>query len=198
MARRPASDGPPVVQSVPIGDLRPNPRNPNVHPEEQINRLMASLRRDGQTRPVLARKANMQLIAGHAVTTAARRLQWTEINAVLWDVDQATADRVMLGDERLGELSHLDGRRVADLMREISEGDWLATGYNVEEANQILEHTDAADLEVYEIATATVTDDFWISVRGPLPMQAEVLQRMKELLGQYPNLAISLDTVEDA
>ena len=31
--------------TAPIGELRPNPRNPRKHPEEQINRLMASLRR---------------------------------------------------------------------------------------------------------------------------------------------------------
>ena len=59
---------------LPIDTLIANPRNPNKHPEEQINRLMAALRKDGQTKPVLVRKANNMLIAGHGVTMAMRRL----------------------------------------------------------------------------------------------------------------------------
>lgn len=184
--------------TAPIGELRPNPRNPRKHPEEQINRLMASLRRDGQTRPLLARKANHMLIAGHGVHTAARRLGWTEINVVLWDVDQATADRVMLADDRLQDLSELDNRRVAELMAEIGEGDWLATGYSVEEANKLLEGFEDGELEVYEVETQTVTDHFWVSVRGPLGEQAAVLQRMKDLLAEYPGVKIEIGTVEDA
>ena len=184
--------------TAPIGELRPNPRNPRKHPEEQINRLMASLRRDGQTRPLLARKANHMLIAGHGVHTAARRLGWTEINVVLWDVDQATADRVMLADDRLQDLSELDNRRVAELMAEIGEGDWLATGYSVEEANKLLEGFEDGELEVYEVETQTVTDHFWVSVRGPLGKQAAVLQRMKDLLAEYPGVKIEIGTVEDA
>ena len=66
----------PQVELVAIGELRPNPKNPNKHSEDQINRLMASLRLDRQTRPLLARKANRMLIAGHGVHTAARRLGW--------------------------------------------------------------------------------------------------------------------------
>lgn len=184
--------------TAPIGELRPNPRNPRKHPEEQINRLMASLRRDGQTRPLLARKANHMLIAGHGVHTAARRLGWTEINVVLWDVDQATADRVMLADDRLQDLSELDNRRVAELMAEIGEGDWLATGYSVEEANKLLEGFEDGELEVYEVETQTVTDHFWVAVRGPLGEQAAVLQRMKDLLAEYPGVKIEIGTVEDA
>lgn len=77
--KRAARSAEPEVLMVPIGELRPNPRNPRKHPESQIERLMAALRRDGQTRPLLARKANKMLIAGHGVHTAARRLGWQEI-----------------------------------------------------------------------------------------------------------------------
>jgi ParB-like nuclease domain len=186
-----------LIEMVPVGDLRPNPRNPNKHSEDQINRLMASLRRDGQTRPVLARKANRMLIGGHGVHTSVRRLQWPEIAVLFLDVDQQTADRIMLADDRLAALSELDDRRVADLMKEIGEGDWLATGYSVEEANKLLSSSEIADIEVYEIETSTVTDDFWVAVRGPLAMQAEVLEKMKLLLGEFPSVKIEIGTVED-
>jgi hypothetical protein len=199
MARKPSDTtaAPLVAELVPIAELRPNPRNPNKHSEEQVERLMAALSRDKQTRPVLARRANQMLIAGHGVHTAARRLGWTEISVIFLDVDQANADRIMLADDRLSNLSELDDRRVADLMKEIGQGDWLSTGYSVEEANKLFGQSDIADLEVREIETGLVTDHFWVAARGPLAMQAEVLQRMKVLLSEFPSVTLELGTVED-
>lgn len=201
MARAAASavaiDEPPQVELVAIGELRPNPKNPNKHSEDQINRLMASLRLDKQTRPLLARRANRMLIAGHGVHTAARRLGWSQIAVLFLDVEQHAADRIMLADDRLAALSELDDRRVADLMKEISEGEWLATGFSVEEANKLFEQTGVDDIEVFEIETSNVTDHFWLAVRGPLAEQATVLQRMKELLADYPAVTVEIGTVED-
>jgi ParB-like nuclease domain len=198
MARRPPPDsGAPEIKLVPILELRPNPRNPNKHSEDQVNRLMAALRRDGQTRPLLARKANSMLIAGHGVHTAARRLGWEHISVVFLDVEQRDADRIMLSDDRLAALSELDQRRVADLLQEVADGDLMATGYSVEEAAKVLQSSEITDLEVYEIETSTVTDDFWIGVRGPMHLQADALQRMRTLLGEFPAVTIELGTVED-
>jgi hypothetical protein len=42
-----------------------------------------------------------------------------------------------------------------------------------------------------------VTDDFWIGVRGPMKQQAEALQRVKELMAEFPSVTVELGTVED-
>lgn len=196
--RAPQTVPTPALQMLPIDTLIPNPRNPNKHPEEQITRLMAELRKDGQTRPVLVRKANNMLIAGHGVTLAMKRLGLSEIRVALWDVDQATADRYMLADNRLGHLSSHDDDMVAELLRGIDRGDWLASGYSDSEAEKLLASFERRELTVHEIDTADVHDDFWIGVRGPLPRQAEVLQRIKQLLCEYPEVTVELGTIEEA
>lgn len=200
MARKPAANSGREAHEtvfIKVEDLRPNPRNPNKHPETQIQMLMASLQRDGQTKPILVRKANNMIIAGHGVQTAARRLGWSEMQVILWDVDQATAERVMLADQRLGTLSEMDKGRVAGLMLEIGAGDWMSTGYTQEEGAKLLEAVHEADLEVFEIETSTVTDNYWIAIRGPLPDQAAVLLRTKEMLKDFPTAWIDVGTVED-
>jgi hypothetical protein len=178
-------------------ELRPNPRNPNKHPETQIESLMASLRRDGQTRPLLARKANSMLIAGHGVHTAMRRLGWVECQVMMWDCDEKTAHRVMLADEKLSSLSELDPARTRDLLKEIGEGDLLATGFSQEEMAKLFEGADSGDLEVYEIETAAVTDHCWIAARGPLHLQADIIQRMRHALAEFPSVTIEAGTIED-
>lgn len=179
-----------------IDALVENPRNPNTHPEEQIIRLMASLRVNGLYKPVLARRANRMLIAGHGIRQAAMRLGWTTLRVVFWDVDQVTADRTMLGDNRLGELSRPNQDRVAELLREIPEDDWLSVGFSDDEAAKLMSDLRDGEIQVYEVDAGIVHDTFWINVRGPLPKQADVLQHMKTLLDQYRDVTIEIGLTE--
>lgn len=182
-------------EDAPIDSLVENPRNPNIHPEDQLDRLMASLRTRGQNRPVLARKANRMLIGGHGVRMAAKRLGWTHIRVALWDVDQATADQAMLADNRLAQLSSPNHDRVAELLREMPATDWLGVGFSVDEATKLMDSLTEGELEVREIDTHTVNDQFWITVRGPLVEQAHVLQHLKDVLQQYGGVSVELGTV---
>ena len=184
-----------IEEDAEIDSLLENPRNPRQHPEEQILRLMASLRARGQYKALLARQANRMLIAGHGVRVAALRLGWTTVRVAFWNVDQATADRAMLGDNRLGDLSTADDDRVSELLREIPETDWLSVGFSAEEAAKLLADLSGDELQVHEIETGDVSDTFWISVKGPLAMQAEALQRLKTLMGELAGVTIELGTI---
>jgi hypothetical protein len=196
-----ATAKPPLVREVidflDINRLVPNPRNPRKHSDDQINRLMASLRTNGQTRHVLARKANLMLIAGHGVREAAMRLGMTQLSVVLLDVDQKEADRIMLADNRLGDLSTSDPDNVAEILRTIDATDWLATGYTPEEGEKLFKGISGADLVVTEIESDDRADAFWISVRGPLGEQAQALQRIKALMADMPKVEVTLGTTDD-
>lgn len=183
-------------RTLPLAKLVPNPRNPRRHPNEQIERLVASLKLDGQTRPLLARKANMMLIGGHGVREAMLRLGLTTASVRLLDVDQPTADRIMLADNRYSDLSSHDDARVAELLRELAQTDWMATGYSADEANKILADFDEAEIAVREIETSAVDDVFWISVKGPLKQQAAVLTKLKQLLDEYSDVDVRLGNIE--
>lgn len=183
-----------VEEDADPASLVENPRNPNTHPEEQLDRLMASLRARGQNRPILARKANRMLVAGHGIRMAVMRLGWTSIKVALWDVDQATADQAMLADNRLGSLSQPDDDRVAELLREMPQGDWFAVGFSTEEASKMLLGFEADQVEVQEVDVTPVEDKFWVSIYGPLERQAEALQHLKAMMGTWPGVTIELGT----
>jgi ParB-like chromosome segregation protein Spo0J len=185
------------VGRLPIGELKPNPRNAQRHTDDQINRLMASLRRDGQTRPVVARRANKMLIAGHGIREAASRLGFEQLEVVLLDVSQADADRMMVGDNRLGQLSSTDEEKLADLLREFDPDDMASIGFTGEEAAKALQKAEAHDLVVHEVETSALEDRFWIGLRGPLREQAVVLDRVKLLMREMPGIEIKLGTTDD-
>lgn len=193
-AKKPAPGGLSYAKLAPA-DLSPNPRNPRNHNEDQLDRLMASLKRFGQPKPVLARAENRQIIAGHGIWTASKRLGWPLIDVALWDVSEDTANTFMLADNRLGDLSSHDPDRVAELLREINELDYMATGFSEDEVAKILADVGEEAIDIVEVETARVADRYWISVRGPLHEQAAVLQYMKVVLKQWPETSVELGTV---
>jgi len=73
---------------------------PRQHPRSQIDLLKQSIERFGQPKPILARTANHMIIAGHGVHQAMAELGRTDIEVLLWDVDQATAGQYLIADNR--------------------------------------------------------------------------------------------------
>ena len=83
------------MRTIPIAHVRPNPYQPRKEfkPEELAD-LEASLKASGLLQPITVRKASAgqgyELIAGERRFRAATRLGWTEIPAVVKEVDDRT------------------------------------------------------------------------------------------------------------
>jgi ParB-like chromosome segregation protein Spo0J len=189
-----AKKGPDLVELA-VGDLKPNPRNARVHPQDQLEQLAASLRKFGQPRPVLVRQANRMIIAGEGIWRAAQLAGLDKLQVLLWDTDQKTADAYMVADNQHAKHAPDVDERVAALLRDFAEDDWPALGFTDKEARGILDGAEGEDLEIKTIDTEPVNDEFWISVRGPIKDQADVLQQLRKLLAQYPTVEVELGTV---
>ena len=180
--------------TVKIETVIPNPRNNRVHPPDQLDMLKASIRRFGQPRPVLVRKQNRMLVAGHGIHRAMVELGEPEIEVVFWDVDQKTADEFLVADNRLAEHSHFDRDRTRALLEDVPDDAFAALGFSTEDVEALFK--DAGDtVSIIEIETGAVDDRFWISVHGPLPQQAQALKRLQQLMAELPDVEVDLGTV---
>lgn len=175
---------------LPIGEVMENPRNDRVHPRSQIDLIKASVAEFGQPRPILVRKANRMMIAGHGVRLAMIEMGHTEIDSLLWDVDQRTADKFLLADNRFAELSHSDPDRRRSLLEGLRDDEFAAIGFLPEEIANIVKND--YEIAVEEIDTDPVDDRFWISVHGDLRWQAEALKRLQLLMADLPGVEVEL------
>ena len=183
-----------IRSTVKTGSIIPNPRNNRVHPPDQLAMLKASIRRFGQPRPVLVRKQNRMLIAGHGIHQGMHELGLPEIEVIFWDVDQKTADEFLLADNRLAEQSHFDRERTRNLLEEAPAEAYPALGFTDEEVAALLNEA-GPSISVVEIDTDRVDDRFWINVRGPLPQQAQALKRLQQLMTELPDVEVELGTI---
>ena len=93
-----ATAAPPAPSSdylrLPIGSVRPNPYQPRREFDEtELAELQASLKVSGLLQPIAVRRAatgGYELISGERRLRAATRLGWTDIPAIIRDVDDRT------------------------------------------------------------------------------------------------------------
>jgi ParB family chromosome partitioning protein len=89
VAAVPAGD----YQRLPLTNIRPNPYQPRREfDESELSELQASLRSSGLLQPITVRRAGdgYELISGERRLRAAARLGWSEIPAIIRDVDDRT------------------------------------------------------------------------------------------------------------
>ena len=93
----PVSDGAPLL--LPIDSIRPNPHQPRkTFNETSLSELAASLKTSGFIQPLVVRKTaeGYELIAGQRRWQAAKRAGFTEVPAILRDVDSFTQAQMAL------------------------------------------------------------------------------------------------------
>jgi len=123
-----AADG--LLVQLPLAQIRPNPYQPRrAFDEDALTELAESLRVSGLLQPIVVRPANgaYELIAGERRLRAADRLGWSEIGALVRDVDDRTLLTLALVENlQRDQLSPIDeARGYQRLMGEfgVSQGD---------------------------------------------------------------------------
>ena len=82
----PTAASPLTVEQMPIADLHPDPGNPRRIEEAELAALTRSIATFGVVDPVLARRADRRVIAGHQRLVAARRAGLTTVPVILLDL----------------------------------------------------------------------------------------------------------------
>lgn len=156
---------PATLQSlaVPIASLKPYGRNARRGNVEVIRR---SLERLGQYRPVVVRVGTNEVLAGNHTLAAALELGWTELAATFIEVDDETAARINLIDNRAPELGGYDERALADLLESLPTLD--STGFERSDLAALLASLEAdregADTKAEEPPAEPRTElgDLWV------------------------------------
>ena len=162
---------PRAVEMWPIDEVRPNPDNPRVHPEEQIAALAASLREFGWVRPILVDE-NKVVLVGHGMLAAARQLGLERVPVLVISHLTAIQKRAyQIADNQLGLSSEWDAQKltqeVAILEKELFQME--AIGFSPEELDRILADLQAETLRAGEddvpaapVEPVTLSGDVWI------------------------------------
>lgn len=102
---------------VKVEELIPHPKNPNTHPQNQIKILAQNISYHGWRHPIVVSKLSGYIVAGHGRLEAAKELGVSIVPVEYQNF--ASEDNelaVLVGDNRLAELSTLDLNGLQDII----------------------------------------------------------------------------------
>lgn len=103
---------------VPIDQIRQHPRNAN---NGDVEAIAESILSNGFYNPISVQRSTGYIVAGNHRYAAMLSLGQEQIPAVMLDIDDETALRVMLADNRTAELAVRDEHELQTLLDELAE-----------------------------------------------------------------------------
>ena len=163
-----------IVSYLPIGSIVPDPGNPRKHSPKQIRAIANSIEAFGFNAPILVDNGN-RIVAGHGRLEAAQLLGLAEAPVIrLEHLSEQQAKAYMLADNKLTDRSSWDDRKVAIVLKELSDitldFEIEASGFEAPEIDLRIqsleppdESTDSADhFEFAHGPPVSCADDLWI------------------------------------
>lgn len=147
---------------VKVEELIPHPKNPNTHPQNQIKILAQNIRYHGWRHPIVVSKPSGYIVAGHGRLEAAKELGVSIVPVEYQDF--ASEDNelaVLVGDNRLAELSSLDLNGLQDIIDgfKASDFDTILAGFEPTDLDALLgeQKPDFGDEKEKELSQSEVT-----------------------------------------
>jgi ParB-like chromosome segregation protein Spo0J len=158
---------------VAIETLAAHPRNYRRHPQEQIDRLRASLKRFGQVRSIVVQRGvdAFLMVAGHGVVEAAREEGYTTLRAdvipATWTQEQI--EGYLIADNEHARNADDDQLLLAQMLQEQADAgaDILSLGYSTDELDALLQELGDASVG----SEPPVFKDYDESVEDDLPTE---------------------------
>lgn len=151
-----------------LDTIKPNPRNPNKHPDAQVKMLAHIIANQGWRAPITISRRSGFIVRGHA-----RRLSGYEAGTkyapVEWqDYESESAEMAdLIADNRIAELAVLDEQSITELLAELeanAEGlDVALTGFTAEQIKEMVEKAKVDKEAEEQAARLTLQERFLIS-----------------------------------
>ena len=124
------------VEDVAVDNLMRHPANPR---EGDIGAIAESIRLNGWFGTIVAQRSTRHVLAGNHRLEAARLLGFETVPVFWVDVDDTTARRMLLADNRTSDLALYDIDALASLLTDIAgTGDLSGTGFDGDDLDAII------------------------------------------------------------
>ena len=205
------ADGVPVFCAhdaiVDAAKLVPNPKNPNTHPDAQIQALGRIIRQTGWRQPITVSKLSGFIVKGHGRLSAALLEGLKEVPVDYQNYTNAAEEYAdLVADNRIAELAEIDQKLLADIFAAIDTGEipMELTGYTEDEVeslvtalsealhNDLTEPDDIPDIPEPE-RVITQRGDLWILGRHRVVCGDATNEKDRELLldGAQPEILLT-------
>jgi hypothetical protein len=173
--------------------LTAHPDNFRRHGDAQRAALNGSLSELGWVKAVLVNKSSGRIIDGHArVEEAAKKGEPVPVDYV--DLTEEEERLALAALDPIGEMATVDDEALGELLQGVAAED---AGLQDLLASLEPKGDSKKPVTVEEVNVADALEArFWLNVRGPLPKQMEVLERLREDLEAIPGVEVDVGAAD--
>ena len=113
--------------------LKEYPGNPR---KGDIDKIAESLVANGQYKPIVVQESTNYVLVGNHTLKAIKKLGWDFVDAVVLDVDDEAAKRIVLADNRTSDASTYDYNLLGDMLKSMPT--LQGTGYDAAALDQLI------------------------------------------------------------
>jgi ParB-like nuclease family protein len=196
MPKSPKPPTPPVPATVPqryaVTDLdrvRPHPKNPR---QGDVGMISQSIDKNGFYGGLIVQEKTGLILAGNHRWRAAKQAGLTQLPMIFVDVDDATALRILLADNRANDLASYDTAGLAAVLQELGVEAMAGTGYDGDDLDKLLRDLAGTDpfADLVEGQRLGMAAGFEVSVRvRSVEQRDEALRRLTEA-GLTPSVKV--------
>lgn len=150
------------AETVPLNTITPHPENAR---RGDVDKIAESLAHHGQYKPIVCNWRDKTILAGNHTYKAAKRLKWKNIAVVWVDVDDTTAKRIILADNRTSDLGSYNEPALKAILDEL-EGDYSGTGFTADDVANLSDILEAPFMP--SSGGRSPKDDEYQIVLGPI------------------------------
>lgn len=170
----------PQYSMVEVDSLQPHPANPR---KGNVDVIAESIMVNGFFGAVVVQRSTKRILVGNHRWLAAKKAGLSQLPAIMVDVDDEHAVKILLADNRTSDVASYDADGLSSLLREVlSQGDLLGTGWSAADLDRMV--ADAADLpgEVEEKELRPMERTFFL-IAAPIDLHDFVARALGEIEG---------------
>src|SRR5579859_4981566 len=129
-----------AAEWVSVEELRPWKDNPRIN-DPAVAKVVESIKRFGFGAPIIARKADREVIAGHTRLKAAVQLGLRKVPVRYVDLDPVDAHLLALADNRTSEIAEWDDDALGKILADLRAADvdvLTGTGFTDAEIRELI------------------------------------------------------------
>lgn len=113
---------------VELAKLVPYEKNPNIHPQEQIDAMAKSMETYGQYYPILVDE-DLKILCGHGKVLALQHLGKTEGEVrIMHGLTDKQKLKIVIEDNKIQSMAYVNYTKIEEIIREVGELDIIGFG----------------------------------------------------------------------
>lgn len=177
---------------VPVDELTPHPNNPR---QGDVGAIAESIEQNGWYGTIVAQVSTKRILAGNHRWQAAKSLGFEEVPVAWVDVDDETALRIMLADNRSSDLASNDFAELAKILEGLfqnTEALLAGTGYDANDLDYLIDSLSS------ETLPSTSSEAFPSNLGEPVGSELTKAMTLVFSNEQYENAMLILARLKDS